>query len=502
MARTVRDLLAAGRPDDVALAAPGRAPLTYGRLGAHVDAVAGALGRRGVGPGEVVAIVLANGPEAASAFLAVAAGAAAAPLNPAYTEDEFAFYLADLAPKALLVEAGAASPARAVARDRQIPVLEVRPDEADPAGLFTLAAPAGGPAGRAAGPGDAALVLHTSGTTSRPKMVPLSQANLAASAGHVRDSLRLRAADRCLGVMPLFHVHGLVAAVLASLAAGASVFCCPPFDAFKVFAWMAEARPTWYTAVPTMHQAMAARAARNRDLVAGLHLRFVRSSSASLPPPLMRRLEALFSAPVIEAYGMTEAAHQMASNPLPPKARKPGTVGLAAGPEVALMDGAGRLLAAGETGEVVVRGGGVFAGYAGDAKTTAAAFQNGWFRTGDEGVFDAEGYLTISGRLKEMINRGGEKVSPRQVDEAIMDHPAVAQVVAFALPHKTLGEEVAAAIVLRAGHQASARDIRDFAARRLAPFKVPRRVLFVDAIPTGPTGKLQRIGLARALGLG
>ena len=506
MTTTLSKLLAAAPGPATALTAPARAPLDYDGLRSHIAATVTALNGCGIGRGDRVAIVLPNGPEMASAFLAVAAGATTAPLNPAYTADEFAFYLDDLAPKALLVEAGSASPAVMVGRDRALPVIEITWDDDGPAGLFSLIgapvddpAPEGGPAAA----GDDALILHTSGTTSRPKMVPLSQANICASADHIRQSLALTAADRCLNVMPLFHIHGLMAAVLASMSAGASVFCCPGFNALSVFAWLAEAEATWYTAVPTMHQAILARAARNADVAANLELRFVRSSSASLPPQVMAALEKTFQAPVIEAYGMTEAAHQMASNPLPPAARKPGTVGPAAGPEVAVMDEVGTVLATGAVGEVVIRGTDVFAGYAGNPEATAEAFTGGWFRTGDQGVLDADGYLTITGRLKEIINRGGEKVSPREVDEVIMDHPAVAQVVTFAVPHDKLGEEVVAAVVLAqdAEVDAAEQDIRAFVGERLAAFKVPRRIVVLDDIPKGATGKLQRIGLAEKLGL-
>jgi oxalate---CoA ligase len=509
MTTTVSELLAAAPGAATALSAPGRRPLDYDGLRDHIAATVTALNRRAIGRGDRVAIVLPNGPEMASAFLSVAAGATTAPLNPAYTADEFAFYLDDLAPKALLVEAGSTSPAVAAARDRALPIIEITWDADGPAGLFSLTgAAAGDPPteGGAAAAGDDALILHTSGTTSRPKMVPLSQANICASAVHIRQSLALTAADRCLNVMPLFHIHGLMAAVLASASAGASVFCCPGFNALSVFAWLEEAEASWYTAVPTMHQAILARAARNPDVVRDLDLRLVRSSSASLPPQVMAALEETFRAPVIEAYGMTEAAHQMASNPLPPAVRKPGTVGCAAGPEVAVMDEGGTILATGATGEVVIRGADVFAGYANNPDATAEAFTDGWFRTGDQGVLDGDGYLTITGRLKEIINRGGEKVSPREVDEVIMDHPLVAQVVTFAMPHDKLGEEVAAAVVLSADAEAETgtaeQDIRAFVGKRLAAFKVPRKIVILDDIPKGATGKLQRIGLAEKLGLG
>jgi acyl-CoA synthetase (AMP-forming)/AMP-acid ligase II len=301
--------------------------------------------------------------------------------------------------------------------------------------------------------------------------------------------------------MPLFHIHGLMAAVLASLGAGASVFCTPGFNALQFFAWLTESRATWYTAVPTMHQAILDRAARNPEAVASARLRFVRSSSASLPLPVFDELEKTFNVPVIEAYGMTEASHQMTSNPLPPLPRKPGTVGIPIGLEVATMDENGGLLPPGIIGEVVIRGANVTAGYENNPTANADSFTNGWFRTGDQGLIDEEGYLTIKGRLKEIINRGGEKISPREVDEVLMQHPAVRQVVTFGMPHPKLGEEVAAAVVLRQGIEAGEPELRDFVRKRLANFKVPRKILIVAEIPKGATGKLQRIGLAEKLGL-
>ncbi len=502
---TIPDLLKAGAGAEPAIAAPGRPALGHGPLRALVAETVAALNGLGVGRGDRVAMVLPNGPEMATAFLAIAAGAACAPLNPAYRRAEFEFYLGDLGARALVVEPGSASPALDVAHALGVPVLELAWHAAGPAGGFTLSG-SGERSTARPGPaeaGDEALVLHTSGTTSRPKMVPLSHANLVASAGHVAASLDLGPADRCLNVMPLFHIHGLVAALLASLAAGGSVFCAPGFNALKFFAWMAEAGPTWYTAVPTMHQAILARAGRNVEAVAANPLRFLRSSSAALPPRVMAELEAVFGAPVIEAYGMTEAAHQMTANPLPPRPRKAGTVGPAAGPEVSVMDPAGALLGPGESGEIVIRGPNVSAGYDNNEEANAAAFTDGWFRTGDQGVVDGDGYITITGRLKEIINRGGEKISPREVDEVLLDHPAVVQAVTFAVPHGKLGEDVAAAVVLRDGSGAGPgeKEIREFAARVLAPFKVPRRIVIVDEIPMGATGKLQRMGLAQKLGL-
>jgi acyl-CoA synthetase (AMP-forming)/AMP-acid ligase II len=452
-----------------------------------------------------VAIVLPNGPEMAVCFLGVASACAAAPLNPAYRAEEFEFYLSDLKAKLLIVLAGQSSSSVAVAQRLGIAVSQLAPALEAGAGAFRLEAAGiagSGPAPKQdAGADDVALILHTSGTTSRPKLVPLSQRNICVSAGNVCSSLAFTPQDRGLNVMPLFHIHGLIAGLLAPLSAGSQVFCTPGFDALHFFRWMAEAQPTWYTAVPTMHQAILGRAERHADVIRANPLRFIRSSSSALPPQVIHALETTFNAPVIEAYGMTEAAHQMASNPLPPKPRKPGTVGVAAGPEVGIMDAVGNLLPPGATGEIVIRGPNVTAGYENNSKANAEAFSNGWFRTGDQGVMDGQGYVSITGRLKEIINRGGEKVSPREVDEILMDHPAVLQVVTFALPHDKLGEDVGAAVVLRQGATATDKELRDFAATRLAPFKVPRRIFFLDEIPKGPTGKLQRIGLAQKLGV-
>jgi len=498
--RTVQGLIAAGRDDAVAIAASGAPPLTYGGLRALVAATLVSLNDLGIGRNDRVAIVLPNGPAMATAFVAIASAATSAPLNPSYRGDEFEFYMSDLDAKALIVEAGSESPAIAAARKLGVRILTLTPGGA--AGAFTLSGAAAGAAARpgAAEPDDIALILHTSGTTSRPKIVPLTQANVATSANNIAASVAFTPDDRGLNVMPLFHIHGLIAGVLAPLSRGGSVFCTPGFNALKFFAAMEEVAPTWYTAVPTMHQAILTRAAQNKDVIARHPLRFLRSSSSSMPPQVIGELEATFHAPLIEAYGMTEAAHQMASNPLR-GVRKPGSVGLAAGPEIAIMDEAGALLGAGETGEIVIRGENVTPGYENNAKANAEAFTHGWFRTGDQGVIDAEGYVTLTGRLKEIINRGGEKISPREVDEALMDHPAVLQVVTFGVPHDKLGEDVGAAVVLREGMSATEVELKTFLSTKLAPFKTPRKILFLTEIPKGATGKLQRIGMAQKLGL-
>jgi acyl-CoA synthetase (AMP-forming)/AMP-acid ligase II len=500
-AQTVAALLEHGAPARPALrATEGRAMLDHGGLRALCARTVAGLNARGIGRNDRVAIVLPNGPEMAAAFLAIACGATTAPLNPAYREDEFAFYIEDLKAKALVVAKGVETPARAAAARLGLPILELVPGAA--AGDFTLegGTPGGAAAPGFAEPGDIALVLHTSGTTARPKIVPLTQANVCASARHIGATLSLSPDDACLNIMPLFHIHGLIAAVLSSLAAGGAVVCTPGFDALRVFRWLDEERPTWFTAVPTMHQAILARAERNAEIIARVPLRFIRSSSASLPGPVMERIEQVFGCPLVESYGMTEAAHQMASNPLAGP-RKPGKVGLPAGPEIAIMADDGTILPRGAIGEVVIRGPNVTAGYEANPEANAKAFHQGWFRTGDQGMFDADGFLELTGRLKELINRGGEKVSPLEVDGVLSAHPAVAQALCFAIPHPKLGEEVGAAVVLREGASLTERELRDFAAKSLADFKVPRKVVFLPEIPKGATGKLMRIGLAEKLGV-
>ncbi len=498
------DVIKAAPANSPAIGAPDKDNLSYGELSRLIQSSRNALNGFGIGRGDRVAIVLPNGPEMATAFLAVSACASAAPLNPAYKQDEFSFYLKDLGAKLVIVEGDSLSPVLAAAATLDIPVVRIGCDPADPAGYFKFDATDLSGKAQATGwtkAADEALVLHTSGTTSRPKVVPLTAANILASSANIRAALQLSGGDVGLNVMPLFHIHGLIASLLASLQAGAHVVCTTGFNALKFFQWAEAVQPSWYTAVPTMHQAILGRAARNKEIVDGMDLRFVRSSSSSLPPPVMAALEAAFGCPVIEAYGMTEAAHQMACNPLPPGNRKAGTVGIAAGPEIAIMDDAGGVKAQGESGEIVIRGANVFDSYENNPEANATAFTGGWFRTGDLGFLDRDGFLTISGRLKEIINRGGEKIAPREVDDILQAHPAVDQVVTFALPHDKLGEEVAAVVVLREGMLADIAELKNFAAERLVAFKVPSKIILRDEIPKGATGKLQRIGLAEKLGL-
>ena len=490
-------------PNTPALLAPGRKPITYGRLWEHVHQVHSALRRLGVSPNAPVAAALPDGSEMASCFLAVSTATAFAPLNPNYRGSEFEFYLSDLNPGLLIVQQGAGSPAIEIAHTRGIPVVELAPRLEAEAGLFSLEGlpAATAPDFQRSNPADTALILHTSGTTSRPKMVPLTHANLCFSAENIAKSLALTPDDLCLNIMPLFHIHGLVGALLSSLTARSGVVCTPGFHALRFFEWFDEFRPTWYTAVPTMHQSIVARAAQNQQSICRSRLRFIRSASSPLPPQLMTEVEAAFQVPLIEAYGMTEASHQIACNPLPPGIHKPLSVGLPTGCEIAIMDENDSILPAGEIGHVVIRGANVTGGYRNNPEANQSSFWDGWFRTGDQGKIDGDGYVFLTGRTKEIINRGGEKISPREVDEVLMDHPAVTLALAFAVPDSKLGEDVGAAIVLKDGFEITAHDLREFVASRLADFKVPRHIVFVNEIPKGPTGKPQRIGLAKQLGV-
>jgi amino acid adenylation domain-containing protein len=505
-ADTLYDLIrarAGSNPAASCIDAPNRSPLQYSELVEHVDRIVDELANRGIGRNDRVAIVMPNGPEMATAFLAVSAAAVSAPLNPAYRESEFEFYLSDLRAKALLIPEDFESPARSAATKLGATIIEVRFDADSPAGVFRIEKSPSGikPQGIAPNPDDIALMLHTSGTTSRPKMVPLTHGNLCRSARNIAQTLGLTEADQCLNIMPLFHIHGLVGALLSSLWAGGRFTATPGFDANRFFERLEEMKPTWYTAVPTMHQSILAAANRLGDEIGDRPLRLIRSSSASLPPSVMEEMERVFGCPVIESYGMTEASHQMASNPLPPAERKPGSVGVAAGPEISIMDAEGRELSPNEIGEIVIRGDTVTRGYFENLEANRTAFADGWFRTGDQGRLDESGYLFLTGRIKEIINRGGEKISPREIDEVLMLHPDVSQAVAFAVPDPRLGEEIGAAIVLRNEVSLSEFALLDFAADQLADFKLPRKIVFVDEIPKGPTGKLQRIGLAERLGV-
>ena len=480
-------------PDDrTALIAPEQGiRITYGGLRKQVQDVAAALAAAGVKRGDRVGMALPNGIPNIVTFLAAAIAGTAAPLNPGYKEDEFRFYLEDTNAKILLLPPEGIDEARRAA-GTTVPVVAV---EMDAAGTVVLTGVSAGTPVVMPAADDTALVLHTSGSTGRPKRVPLSHANLSISAGNVARGYALSADDVSLCVMPLFHVHGLVASTLATLATGGTVVVPTKFSPLSFWGVAQDVGATWYSAVPTIHQLLLARVKPGAPKPAGASkLRFIRSCSASLPPQVMHDLEAAFGAPVLEAYGMTEAAHQMSTNPLPPAPHLPGSVGIGTDVKISIRNADGQVLPPGERGEVCIKGPNVMGGYENNPEANATAFFDGtWFRTGDQGVLDENGYLTLTGRLKEMINRGGEKISPREIDEVLLAHPSVAEAVCFGTPHPTWGEEVAAAVQLKEPKEpVSEADLLAFCKERLADFKRPKKIHITDAIPRTATGKIQR----------
>jgi acyl-CoA synthetase (AMP-forming)/AMP-acid ligase II len=467
--------------------------ISYGELRAQVGAVAAGLGAAGIGRGDRVGIALPNGLPTVVCFLAAAMTGTAAPLNSAYREEEFRFYLEDTAAGVLILPPDGAEEARRAAGDR----VRILTAELDESGVVRLGGVTPGAVPAAPSVDDVALILHTSGSTGRPKRVPLSHANLSISAQNVARTYGLGPDDVSICAMPLFHVHGLVASTLATLSSGGTVVVPAKFNPLSFWSVARDTRATWYSAVPTLHQLLLARVKPGAPRPPGAeHLRFIRSCSASLAPQLMQDLETAFGAPVLEAYGMTEAAHQMASNPLPPSARKPGSVGPGTGVGVSIMDAEGRHLAAGERGEVVIKGANVTRGYENNPEANASSFVDGWFRTGDQGYLDADGYLVLVGRLKELINRGGEKISPREIDEVLLAHPSIAEAVCFGVPHPMWGEEVAAAVVV--SEPVSEADLLAYCKERLADFKRPKQIHITETIPRTATGKIQRRLVAEA----
>jgi len=504
---TLLDLLEGNPSDRVAVILPeSHIRVTYGELRDRVRAVAEQLAAAGIRRGDRVGMALPNGLPMIVAFLAASAVGTAAPLNPAYKEDEFRFYLDDTDAKALILPPGDGDEARRAAGDR-VPVLtidsgdpkEVALRETDPPRRAGLSGPPNRPSFVPPSPDDVALVLHTSGSTGRPKRVPLSHANMTISARNVSRCYALTPDDVSMCVMPLFHVHGLVASTLATFASGGTVVMPAKFSPLSFWRIARDHGMTWYSAVPTLHQLLLARAAdptSSRKPAGTERLRFIRSCSASLPPRVMHALEAAFGAPVLEAYGMTEAAHQMASNPLPPAKRKPGSVGCGTDVRIGIMDAQGRLCAPGQRGEVVIQGPNVIQGYENNREANVSSFVGGWFRTGDRGYLDSDGYLWLVARIKELINRGGEKISPREIDEVLLAHPAVAEAVSFGVAHGTWGEEVAAAVVVK--QPVTEEDLLQYCRERLADYKRPKQIHITETIPRTATGKIQRGVVARS----
>lgn len=477
-----------------AIQAPEGLQISYAELLERVSALAASLRAAGLAPTDRVAIVLPNGLDMAMALLGVSCACVAVPLNPAYKEAEYEAYFSETKSGHLLVLEHKAPAARAAAQKLGLHIIELAAGGrlANKAGcpetdLTKVAAPS---------PDSVAMILLTSGSTGRPKRVPLTHRNLCTSAAHVRESLVLGPGDRCLSMWEQHHIGGLVDLLLAPLSSGGSVICAGSFDAGRFHELLGKLSPTWFQGVPTtLRELMVYGKARFNPLPRH-SLRFMRSVAAALPPSLMEEIEQYFGVPVIQTFGMTEASPLITTNLLPPGLRKPGSAGKTCGPEVAIMDERGNPLGTGAYGEVAVRGENIFSGYEDNAEANAAVFRNGWFYTGDTGYLDEDGYLFLRGRVKEMINRGGEKISPYEVEDAISRHPGVSQAAVFSIPHPTLGEDVGAAIVPRAGNTPSEASIREFAAERLSAFKVPRTIMFLDALPKCPVGKVRRQELA------
>ena len=483
---TVLSLLESGRATVPALVVPDGPELSYRSLRQHVARVADTLASLGVARGDRVAIVLGNGPEAVVAILGAASAAAAAPLNPACTEDELRYYIEDVSARALIVPRGGGEAARRAWR-AGAPLIEIAIEAGGKLSLETSPPVGKRRTATSPGPDDVALVLHSSGTTGRPKRAALRHRNLASSARNTQATYGLSSLDTALCVMPLFHIHGLVGCTLSTFASAGTVVMPVRFNPVGFRRILGAQKPTWYTAVPTIHQLILA---RQRGAHAGSSLRFIRSASSKLHEATLLGLEEAFGVPCLEAYGMTEASHQIASNPLPPASRVSGSVGRGVGVRIGVMDAQGQLLTVGASGEVVIQGPSVIDGYDDNPDADARSFTNGWFRTGDQGFLDSAGYLTLVGRLKEMINRAGEKIAPHEIDEALLRHPAVAEAVSFGVPHDTWGEVVEAAVVLRS--PATEAQLLRHCREHLADFKIPTRFHMVESIPKGSTGKIQR----------
>jgi acyl-CoA synthetase (AMP-forming)/AMP-acid ligase II len=468
--------------------------VTYDSLRQQVLEMADALASAGIHRGSRVAIALPNGLRAIVSFLAASIAGTAAPLNPAYPYEEFLFFLRDTEAHLLLCPPVGAEYARTAATDLKIPILAVEMTEKGV--VHVIDAPAGEKATEPA-PDDIALILHTSGSTGRPKRVPLRHSNLAVSSANIANTYGLTEEDVSLCIMPLFHIHGLIASTMATLLTGGTVVVPSKFNALSFWRTVREHGVTWYSGVPTMHQLLLARSRHNPAEAATL--RFIRSCSAPLSSELIHKIEGTFGVPFVEAYGMTEAAHQMTSNPLPPRHRKAGSVGVGTGLRVRIMDKNGNSLENSQVGEIAIQGANVFRGYENNPEANARAFVNGWFRTGDQGYLDEDCYLHLTGRIKDIIIRGGENIAPHEVDEILLRHPAVASAVTFGCPHPTLGEEVAAAVVLHEPESCDEDVLLTHCREFLAEFKCPKRLYFVASIPTTATGKIRRRVVARAL---
>ncbi|CCH45286.1 peroxisomal-coenzyme A synthetase [Wickerhamomyces ciferrii] len=465
-------------------------------------------------PQTSIAISLVNNLELVSSFLAITnASRIAAPLNPNYKKDEFDFYLNDLNAKAVILPKGAHKDTQSAiyqsSKDHDVLLIEVWWENSrrrveyevfNHNSSTPLYSSLNSPIyynnqplfPGTAKPDDVALILHTSGTTGRPKTVPLTQANLSRSMHNIAQTYKLTSDDKSYIVMPLFHVHGLIGALLSTLHTQGTVIIPPKFSAGKFWNDFIKYGATWYSAVPTIHLILL-NTAKPSPLP---KIRFIRSCSSALAPTTFHKLEKELNAPVLEAYAMTEASHQMTSNNLPPGKRKPGTVGQGQGVEIVILNDQGDVLPQGQIGEVSIKGTNVTKGYANNDKANAESFTKGYFRTGDQGYLDDEKFLVLTGRIKELINRGGEKISPIELDGVLLSHPKVDEAVAFGVPDEKYGQVVNAAIVLKKGEQLSVDELKQFLGEKIASFKIPSKFYFADSLVKTATGKIQRRKIA------
>ncbi len=495
---TIHDIISKHNEDSDSILSIHGDKITYGSLLEYIDLNHRILLSNNIGKEDRVAIVLPNGPKMAIALLSIASFCAAAPLNPGYSEKEYNFFFNDLDAKLLITNEEGFEAAKNVALEKKIKIICLKEDSylfGDKLLKNNLNVK------HTINSNNHAIILHTSGTTSRPKMVALTHKNIVTNATNISSTLNLNKDDISINIMPLFHIHGIMCSLIAPLSVGSKIITTPQFNALLFYRWLEKFKPTWYSGVPTMHQTILERAKNNLDIIKKSKLRFIRSSSSSLAPNIMNELEKTFNTCVIESYGMTEASHQMTSNLLPPNIRKKGTVGFPSGIEVKIVDNKSNSLKTNKIGEILIKGDSVIKEYIDNDSANKESFLNNWFKTGDLGFIDEGGYLTISGRIKEVINRGGEKISPREIDEVFMLHPSVDQAVAFSIKHPKLGEDICIAIVLKPSSECTVGDLKEFVSSKLAKFKIPKKIMIVDFIPKGPTGKLQRIGLSKKLGV-
>tara|TARA_B100001142_G_C14302369_1_gene643290 strand:+ start:363 stop:1856 length:1494 start_codon:yes stop_codon:yes gene_type:complete len=487
------DILKSGDDNAIAISIPGQFEINYSKLKSLVNETSEQLNSFGTINEKPIVIVLGNNAEFIISFLSVTnTNAVVAPLNPEFTEDEFKFYLEDISPSLVITTENHKVISEAKSKNIPIGIVDYNGES------LKIDFRGSGPDNKnytSANENNSCLFLHTSGTTSRPKGVPLKHKNLLKSLTNIVETYELNKEDIAMVVMPLFHVHGLIGVALSTLASGGQIVIPAKFSASAFWDIQNKYNATWYSAVPTIHQILLLRA--DQDKAPKKSFRIIRSCSAALAPSVLNDLEKRFGAPVLEAYGMTEASHQMSSNPLPPEERKAGSVGKPTGLEINIMsmEKLGEMLDIDQVGEIVIKGENVTSGYHNNNDANKEAYVNGWFRTGDQGFIDKDGYLSLTGRIKELINRGGEKISPLEVDSILINHPSVNEAVCFAFADVKYGEVVHAALVVNS--EVTEKDIQEFCSKSLASFKIPEKIYFTDKLPRTATGKIQRRNVAK-----